>query len=93
MTVDGVVTNGTAVWVSLAAFATAVTLVESKRNPRPPLGRYRRDGKFPWVATWNLFSETTFTPEAIRYHRRLVLAIPVYFSLLALGWLLLDYLW
>ena len=59
----------------------------------PPQSRYRRDGGTPWVAFWNLFDSSTFTPEAIEFHRRRLLAIPFLLVAFFAGWLLLDWIW
>ena len=85
---------------SLPAFVTLlVTLfvggnwIEARRNPRPPLSRYHKDGGTPWVAFWNVFDESKFTPEAIEYHRRRLRSIPAFLLIFALGWLILDLIW
>jgi len=59
----------------------------------PPRSRYRRDGGVPWVGFWNLFDESVFTPEAIEFHRRRLLAIPFIIAGFVLGWIILDSIW
>ena len=93
MKLDGTIGNLWVAGVFIVAFGIGASWVEARRNPQPPLERYRRDGRAPWVAFWNLFDESVFTPEAVQYHRRLLQAIPVVAFGFALGWVILDLLW
>ena len=62
-----------AAWVILG-------LVRVGLKPKP----YTLPGKLPIVAFWNLFDETRFTPEALAYHKRMLI-----FIVQTLGFLLL----
>ena len=89
-------TATTGTWASVvyvAAFVILGNLILARLNPRPPTERYRLDGGTPWVAFWNLFDKTVFTPEAIDYHRRTLVAIPVVLGTFVFGWLLLGLIW
>jgi hypothetical protein len=93
MTLNGTISNHLVGLVFLVAFAVGSNWIERRRNPRPPWSRYRKDGGIPLVAFWNMFDESKFTPEAIEFHRRRLLAIPVLLAVFALGWLILDLIW
>ena len=90
---DGHIVNGYGFAVYAIAFALVANLIFMRWNPRPPKSRYRKDGRTPWVAFWNVFDTHVFTPEAIRYHRRILASTPLCLGLFALGYLLLDALW
>jgi len=93
MKLDGTISNPWVFISFLAAFVLGANWIESKRNPRQPLGRYRRNGRMPFVGFWNLFDPTVFTPEAIEHHRRRLRAIPFFILAFAVGWVVLDLLW
>ena len=93
MTLNGSITNLPAFIAFLAVLVLGGNWIEAKRNPMPPWERYRKDGRQPWVAFWNLFDDSVFTPEAIEFHRRRLKAIPVFAAVFALGWLILDAIW
>ena len=93
VTLNGTISNIPAGIAFLVIFVLGGNWIEARRNPMPPRSRYRRDGGTPWVAFWNLFDESTFTPEAIEFHRNRLLAIPFVIAALAIGWVILDWIW
>jgi hypothetical protein len=93
MKIDGTIGSSVAFGLFLAAFVLGGNWLEARRNPRPPITNYRKDGGMPWVAFWNLFDESKFTPQAIEFHRRRLRAIPILLAAFAVGWLILDFVW
>ena len=93
MKLNGTVESLPAFVVFIAAYVLAANLIEHKRNPRPPLAKYRKDGGVHWVGFWNLFDESIFTAEAIEFHRRRLLFVPFALVALVVGWLILDLIW
>jgi hypothetical protein len=93
MTLDGTISNLSAAAIFLAAFVLGGNWIEHRWNPRPPLDRYRKDGGIPLVGFWNVFDESKFTPEAIEFHRRRLRATPIFLSIFALVWVVLDLIW
>jgi len=93
MVLNGEVGSTPAFLAFLAIFLLGGNWIERRLNPMPPQSRYRRDGTTPWVAFWNLFDESVFTPEAIEFHRRRLISIPCFLAAFVAGWLLLDWIW
>ena len=94
MTLDGTISNGPAALGFLAIFVIGGNWIHARWNPAPPPEKYRKDGRTSsWIGFWNLFDESTFTPDAIEYHRRRLVAIPFLLMAFATGWLILDSIW
>ena len=73
--------------VYIIGFLAAGIWIAIKRNPRPPVARYRKDGGVPWIAPWNLFDESKLTPEAIAYNRQSARLVVTLILAFIDGWL------
>lgn len=93
MVLDDTIQNHVALYAYFGIFALTWHFIVLKRNPRPPRSRYRRDGKTPWVAFWNLFDESVFTPEAIKYHRGIVKSMPLFVMSFLVTYFLVAQIW
>jgi hypothetical protein len=89
MKLDGSISNDGAFWILLGALLV-FGILAARRNPRPPVSQFRRDGGMPFIAPWNVLSEEKLTPAAIGYYRTILKQIPLFLVAVVLGWLLLD---
>jgi hypothetical protein len=92
MKLDGSISNAGAFWLLLGTLLIFGVLA-ARRNPRPPVSQFRKDGGVPFIAPWNVLSEEKLTPAAIGYHRTILKQIPLFLAVFAFGWLLLDLIW
>lgn len=93
LVLDGSIDQPILSWAYIVGFLVVGNWIAFKRNPRPPVARYRKDGGVPWIAPWNLFDESKLTPEAIAYNRRSIRVVMILFFTFLGGWLVLDWLW
>jgi hypothetical protein len=92
MRLNGSISNPVPIYVLMVVVTVGAYWLNAKA-PRPPIARYRKDGGIPWVALWNMFDKTRFTPEAIAYHRWILKRTPLFLLAFLLGLFLLDLIW
>jgi hypothetical protein len=91
---DGEISKSGIAFGAWAAFLALASLVESRRNPRPPRERYLRDPNgASFVAFWNILDCQKWTAEGLRFHRHR-LQYTVVVTVVTIAWYLLaDALW
>lgn len=74
----------------LLAFVVVGNLIHARINPRP--SNYVRRG-LPIITPWNVFSDEKWTPEGLRYHKRLLALMAPTLAVFVIGYLFLGIIW